>query len=233
VFPNTGHNLDAILWTGSQFLYVENTANTIWAAPGAGVPRHRFAGRPRLVEETRRVISPWPNSYPPTVIFCHSPDDKIYEIGADGSRVTVSATLPVPASTTVDGALAVDTVGRFDHQLVAATGRSGAKEPQGGAAYTISGGGVVKEVGGYSGPGADEVVTAPSGLGSAAAEALLTLDGGERTLARVPRRRPTGDRRPAGGPLSRCVHARRAPPDTGAVVLGRSAVLFDGAEATG
>jgi hypothetical protein len=185
VFANTGHHLDAILWTGRQFLYVENTANTIWAAHGAGVPLHRFAGMPRLVEETRCVISPGTNGYPPNVIFCHSPDDKIYEISAGGSQVTVFATLPVPASTTSDGALALDTVGRFGHQLVAATGRSGAKQPLGGAVYTIGAAGAVKEVGSYSGPGADEVVIAPSGFGSAAGEALLSLDGGADTGALV------------------------------------------------
>jgi hypothetical protein len=185
LFANTGHNLDAILWTGRQFLYVENTPYTTRAAPGAGVPLHRFAGMPRLVEETRCVISPGTNGYPPNVVFYHSPDDTIFEISADGSRVTMFATLPVPASTTADGALAVDMVGRFGHQLVAATGRSGAKEPQGGAVYTSGGGVVVKEVGGYSGPGADEVVIEPSGFGSAAGEALLTLDGGATTGALV------------------------------------------------
>jgi hypothetical protein len=178
VFANTGHKMDAILWTGKQFLYVENTTNTIWAAPAAGLPLRRFASMPKLTEETRCVLSPGTHGYPAGVVFCHSPDDKIYEISGDGSSVNVFATLPVPSGTTSDGALALDEVGTFGYQLVAATGRSGAGQPPGGAVYTISASSVVKEIGSYSGPGADEVAIAPIGFGSVGGQALLALDAG-------------------------------------------------------
>ena len=185
VFVNTGHDMASIVWTGQEFLYVENTKNTIWAAPPSGQPLRQFAAMPELVEETRCVLSPGRHGFPPGVIFCHSPDDKIYEIGADGSQLSVFATLPSQPSTVSDGALAVDDSGRFGYQLVAATGRSGAGQPLGGAVYTVSAAGVVTEVGTYSGPGADEVLVAPSGFGSVAGDALLTLDGGSSRGALV------------------------------------------------
>lgn len=181
VFANTGHNMDAILWTGRQFLYVENTANTIWSAPAAGVPLQQFASMPNMVEETRCVLSPGSHGFPAGVIFCHSPDNKIYEISSDGGSVTVFATLPAPAGTVSDGALDWDSGGHFGYQLVAATGRSGAGQPPGGAVFTISAAGVVGEVGTYSGPGADEVMIAPASFGSVGGQALLTLDGGADT----------------------------------------------------
>jgi hypothetical protein len=185
VFANTGHSMDAMLWTGQQFLYVENTTNTIWAAPAAGMPVHQFASMPNLVEETRCVLSPGSHGFPAGVIFCHSPDDKIYEISGDGTSVTVFATLPVPAGTVSDGALDWDSAGGFGYQLVAATGRSGAGEPQGGSVFTIGAAGIIRQVGTYSGPGADEVMVAPAGFGSVGGQALLTLDGGADTGALV------------------------------------------------
>ena len=185
VFANTGHNMDAIVWSGGQFLYVENTANTVWAAPAAGLPLHQFASMPNLVEETRCVPSPAAHGFPAGVIFCHSPDDKIYEISASGASVTVFATLPVPSGTVSDGALTWDDVGRFGYQLVAATGRSGSGQPPGGAVFTISAAGAVRQVGTYSGPGADEVAIAPAGFGSAGGSVLLTLDGGADSGALV------------------------------------------------
>jgi hypothetical protein len=185
VFANTGHSMDAILWTGSQFLYVENTANTIWAAPAAGLPIHQFASMPNMTEETRCVLSPGTHGFPAGVIFCHSPDDKIYEISGDGSRVTVFATLPVASGTVSDGALAWDAVGHFGYQLLAATGRSGAGNPLGGAVFTISSAGAVRQIGTYSGPGADEIAIAPAAFGSVGGQALLTLDGGADSGALV------------------------------------------------
>jgi hypothetical protein len=181
VFARTGHDLDSVVWTGSQFLYVENTANTVWSAPPAGVPLSPFAHMPNLVEETRCLLSPGTHGFPAGVVFCHSPDNKIYEISADGSSTTVFATLPVPYPPAADGALAFDTVGRFGYQLVAATGRSGANQPVGGQVFTISSTGSVAQVGTYSGPGADELIIAPAGFGSVGGDALLTLDGGANT----------------------------------------------------
>jgi hypothetical protein len=157
---------------------------------------------PRLAEETRCILSPGTHGFPPGVIFCHSPDNKIYEISADGSSETVFATLPAPSPPASDGALAFDNVGRFGYRLVAATGRSGANEPSGGVVYTIDASGNVAQVGSYSTPpgGADNVVIAPARFGSAGGDALLAVDpgpsgggvaamgasGATRTLATLP-----------------------------------------------
>lgn len=179
VVTKTAQKLDSLLWTGRQFLYVQNTANTVWAAPAAGHPLRKFATMPRLVEETRCILSPGSHGFTPGTIFCHSPDNKIYEIGPNGSSMTVFASLPPPYPPASDGALAFDSVGRFGYRLVAATGRSGAPRPAGGLVYTIDPHGHVQRVGGYGGPGgADELVIAPSRFGSVAGDALLTVDAG-------------------------------------------------------
>ena len=171
--------MNSVVWTGKQFLYVENTANTVWAAPAAGLPLTQFATMPKLVEETRCVLSPGTHGFAPGMIFCASPDDKIYKISADGRSVTVFATLPVAYPPASDGALTVDDVGRFGYRLVAATGRSGAGQPPGGVVFAIGASGAVTRIGSYSGPGgADEVAIAPAGFGSAAGEALLAADPG-------------------------------------------------------
>ena len=179
VITKTPQKLDSLVWTGSQFLYVENTANTVWAAPPAGHPLARFATMPKLVEETRCILSPGRQGFPPATIFCHSPDNKIYEISPNGSSVTLFATLPAPYPPASDGALAFDTVGRFGYRMLAATGRSGGVQPAGGLVYTIDPHGYVQRVGGYGVPGgADELVIAPDGFGSVAGDALLTVDAG-------------------------------------------------------
>ena len=99
VITKTTQKLDSLVWTGRQFLYVQNTANTVWAAPPAGYPLAQFATMPKLVEETRCILSPGRQGFPAGTIFCHSPDNKIYEISPNGSSVTVFASLPnaVPA----------------------------------------------------------------------------------------------------------------------------------------
>jgi hypothetical protein len=181
VITKTTQKLDSLLWTGRHFLYVQNTANTVWAAPAAGHPLKKFATMPRLVEETRCVLSPGRHGFPSGTIFCHSPDNPIYEISPNRSSVTVFASLPAPYPPVADGGLAFDTVGRFGHRLVAATGRSGAPHPAGGLVYTIDPHGRVQRVGSYGGPGgADELVIAPSGFGSVAGDALLTVDAGAK-----------------------------------------------------
>lgn len=175
----TTQKLDSIVWTGRQFLYVQNTANTIFAAPPAGRPLHRFATMPRLVEETRCVLSPGRHGFPAGAIFCHSPDNKIYEISANGSSTTVFATLRAPYPPAADGALAFDTGGRFGYRLLAATGRSGGRKPSGGRVYAVDPHGRAQQVGSYAGPGgADELVVAPPRFGSVAGDALLTVDAG-------------------------------------------------------
>ena len=78
VITKTTQKLDSIVWTGRQFLYVQNTRNTVWAAPPAGRPLHKFATMPTLVEETRCILSPGSHGFPSGAIFCHSPDNKIY-----------------------------------------------------------------------------------------------------------------------------------------------------------
>ncbi|HEY3922080.1 MAG TPA: hypothetical protein VGL76_08190 [Gaiellaceae bacterium] len=178
MFAHTKQNMDSIVWTGTQFLYVQNTQNTVWAAPPNGLPVHVFATMPKLIEETRCLLSPGTHGFPAGVIFCHSPDDKIYEIPGKGGNPTVFATLPVPSGTVSDGALAFDSVGRFGYRLVAATGRSGANQAKGGTVYTVDPSGAVHAVGGYSGAGADNVAIAPAGFGSVGGDALLSEDGG-------------------------------------------------------
>ena len=153
MITKTTQKLDSVVWTDRQFLYVQNTKDTVWAAPPTGRPLHTFATMPRLVEETRCILSPGRHGFPRGAIFCHSPDNKIYEISPDGSKVTVFATLPAPYPPAADGALAFDSGGRFGYRLLAATGRSGGPEPAGGRAYTIDPRGHVQQIGRYAGPG--------------------------------------------------------------------------------
>jgi hypothetical protein len=181
VITKTTQKLDSLVWTGRQFLYVQNTKNTVWAAPPAGRPLHKFATMPRLVEETRCILSPGTHGFPSGAIFCHSPDNKIYEISPNGANRTVFATLPAPYPPAADGALAFDSVGRFGYRLLAATGRSGGLKPAGGLVYAIDPSGHVHQVGSYGGPGgADELVIAPRRFGSVAGDALLPVDAGRR-----------------------------------------------------
>jgi hypothetical protein len=170
--------LNGIVWTGRRFLYVENTLNTVWSAPPSGAPVRRIATMPRLVEETRCVLSPGAHGFPADAVFCHSPDHKIYELAPDG-KLTLFATLPAAYPPAGDGALAFDRVGRFGFRLLAATGRSGASRPSGGAVYAVDAAGIVQRIGRYPGPGgADELAVAPAGFGSAGGDVLLTVDAG-------------------------------------------------------
>ncbi len=181
VFVQSGHNLASVLWDGSRFLFVENTENVVWSAPPSGMPFTSFASMPRLVEETRCVLSPGTHGFTPGDVYCASPDHKIYAIASDGSSVTVLATLPVAYPPASDGALAFDDVGRFGFRLVAATGRSGNVRPAGGRVFTIDPNGAVASVGNYPGPGgADEILIAPKGFGSAAGDAFLAVDPGAK-----------------------------------------------------
>ena len=179
VFVHTSQNMDSIVWTGQEFLYVQNTENTVFSGPPTGLPIHVFATMPKLVEETRCILSPGTHGWPSGSIFCHSPDDKVYELPAAGGSSKVFATLPVPAGTVSDGALIWDDVGKFGYKLVAATGRTGKGAPLNGTVYTIDPSGTVEQVGTYQGPGADEVAIAPQGFGAIAGDALLGEDGGD------------------------------------------------------
>ena len=179
VYARTGLRLTDIVWTGRQFLYIENTTNRIAAAGPAGTPLTPFATLPRQVEETRCRLSPGAHGFAAGALYCHTPDNRIYRIAAGGALVTLLATLPTTARS--DGALDFDTTGAFGYALLAATGRSGAATPRGGSVYAISGAGVVRRIGGYAAPGgADEVVVAPPGFGAAAGQAVLAVDAGRR-----------------------------------------------------
>jgi hypothetical protein len=177
VFARTGIRLTDVVWTGNQFLYVENTTNAVSAAGPVGKPVRKFASLPKMSEETRCVVSPGGHGFPAHRIYCHTPDNKIYRLSRNGKRVSVFATLPNRSQS--DGALAFDTVGRFGYRLVAATGRSGHSKPAGGAVYTIGATGHVRFVGNYAGPGgSDEIAIAPRGFGAVAGWALLGPDPG-------------------------------------------------------
>jgi hypothetical protein len=221
VYAQTGIALTDIVWTGRRFLYVENTKNTLYAAPPAGSPLTQVATMPSESEETRCLVSPGKYGYPVGVYYCHAPDNSLYRITPDGSSVTKIGQLPETA--TSDGALTFDTGGAFGHMLVAATGRSGGTSPAGGSVYTISASGAVTKIGSYpDAGGADEIAIAPPGFGSVAGQALLPVVAGSsggivamdakgraRTIARlrndgpnaiavVARARPRSTQPPAG-----------------------------------
>lgn len=175
IHDHTGIRLADIVWTGTRFLYVENTTNAIWS-PGS--PPTLYASMPRAVEETRCALSPGAHGFPAGVLFCHSPDNLIYRVGADGT-VSVAATLP--PSPVSDGAIAFDRVGRFGYALLAATGRSG-NPTAGGRVFAISANGRVRTIGRYGAPGAggaDTMIVAPARFGSIAGQAVLTVDAGK------------------------------------------------------
>jgi hypothetical protein len=177
VFARTGLRLTDIVWTGRQFLYVDNTTNRVAAAGPSGMPLTPFAQMPRQVEETRCSPSPGAHGFATGDLYCHSPDNKIYRISPDGKTVTVFAVLP--HSPRSDGALTFDTAGAFGYALIAATGRSGAATPAGGSVFAIDPAGKVRRVGSYATPGgADEIAVAPPSFGSASGHLLLTVDAG-------------------------------------------------------
>jgi len=177
VFARTGLRLTDVVWTGRQFLYVDNTTNRVAAAGPAGTPLTPFATMPHQVEETRCRPSPGAHGFPAGYLYCHAPDNKIYRISADGTRVTVVAILPHSARS--DGALAFDTGGAFGYTLLAATGRSGSPTARGGSVFTISPSGIVRRIGSYPTPGgADEIALAPAGFGVVGGQVLIPVDAG-------------------------------------------------------
>lgn len=184
VFTHTGLRLADVVWTGRQFLYIDNTTNRVAAAGPSGTPLHPFAAMPRQVEETRCQASPALHGFAAGALYCHAPDNKIYRISADGRRVAVFATLAhVPRS---DGALAFDPLGAFGYALLVATGRSGGSTAPGGVVDAIDAAGHVRPIGRYGGPGgADEITVAPARFGTASGQVLLAVDAGSsgRVLA--------------------------------------------------
>jgi hypothetical protein len=172
IVAKTPLKLTDIVWSGTRFFYVDNTTNRVFEADRTGKLVGLFSTMPNVVEETRCVVSPGARyGFPKGGLFCHSPDNRIYRIAPDGTA-TVFAT--IPESRISDGALAADSVGKFGHRLVAATGASG---KDGGSVYTIDTAGTVDKVGDYPGPGgAENAVVAPSSFGSQAGSVLLSLD---------------------------------------------------------
>jgi len=178
IVARTGLHLTDIVWTGRRFLYVDNTTNRVATAGPSGAPLTPFARMPRQVEETRCRLSPGAHGFAAGDLYCHAPDNKIYRISPDGTRIAVVATLPHASRS--DGALAFDTVGAFGFALLAATGRSGSATPSGGSVFAIDPAGRVRRVGGYHTPGgADEIVVAPASFGAASGQVLLAVDAGK------------------------------------------------------
>ncbi len=176
VHAHTGLRLADIVWTGTRFLYVENTTNVVWAA---GSPPTKFASMPKVVEETRCRLSPGRHGFSAGAVYCHAPDNVVYRIDASG-KVHVFARLP--DTHVSDGALAFDTFGAFGFRLLAATGRSGTATA-GGTVYAITASGAVSRIGGYSAStkgGADELIVAPPSFGTGARQVVLTVDAGPR-----------------------------------------------------
>src|SRR4051812_30638370 len=165
VFAKTGIGLTDVLWTGKQLLVVENTENDLHVVGADGKMGGVFADLPKITEETRCLLSPGAHGFPAGAIFCHAPDNKIYRISNDGKKIDVFATLPT--ATISDGAMDFDRVGSFGFGLVAATGRSGGKQTLGGTVYAIGSTGKVRTIGAYRQAGADELIVAPKGFGSA------------------------------------------------------------------
>jgi hypothetical protein len=175
-YADTGIALTDVLWTGKQFLYVENTTNAIFSAGPTGTPLVPFAKLPQETEETRCVQSTGAHGWA-AGIYCHAPTGTIYRIPTEGG--TPQAIARLPNTTTADGALAFDMVGKLGYALIAATGRSGGETPSGGTVYAIAPSGSVRTIGTYPGPGgADELVVTPASFGTGAGEALLTVDAG-------------------------------------------------------
>jgi hypothetical protein len=171
IAATTGLKLTDVVWTGTRFLYVDNTTNRVFAARPDGTGQHLFARMPKVAEETRCVPSPGRYGFPAGGVFCHLPSNAVYRISATGVA-RLFATLP--ESGVSDGAIAFDGVGRFGHRLIAVTGKSGG---HGGRVYTVDATGKVVKVGAYPGPGgADNVVVAPATFGAQAGSALLSMD---------------------------------------------------------
>jgi hypothetical protein len=217
VFSHTGIGLVDVVWTGKQFLLVQNTDTVLTTMDTAGRVGSVFARLPRLVEETRCVASPGAHGFPAGSIYCHTPDNKIYRLSADGRTIEVFATLP--ESEPSDGALVADTLGAFGYGLVAATGRSGKGKPPGGTVYVVDAAGRVRRIGSYSGPGgADQVAIAPRRFGAASRHALLSVDAGGsgRLVAMDARGRTRTVARFDDGPNPIVPLVRSGPPRDGA-----------------
>jgi hypothetical protein len=212
-FVTTPLRVSDIVWTGSSFLLVENTTAKIDQVDPSGENERPFTSAiPSHVEEMRCARSPGAHGWRPGVVFCHSPDNKIYVVAKDGASASVFASLPAKAVS--DGALVFDRSGAFGFRMLAATGRSPGSK--GGVVYALSPAGKIERIASYPGPGgADNMTVAPPGFGSAAGEALLTVDAEKtgRLVAVSPSGRVRALARFADGvnPIAPIVRSRKAP----------------------
>jgi hypothetical protein len=171
VFVRTGLRLGDIVWTGNAFLYVTQNSGEIHTSAPDGSGLRKLAQVAPEVEEMRCLPSPGAHGFPADAVFCHAPRNTIYRIGADG-QVATFARLPVDDLS--DGGLAFDTDGAFGYRMLAATGGS---TTNGGAVYAVDAAGRAKLIGRYPGPGgADNLLMAPRGWGSAGGRLLIAID---------------------------------------------------------
>jgi hypothetical protein len=168
---NTDLPLGDVVWTGSQLLYVAERPGQIDLGTPSGGPLRPFVTLPREGEEVRCVPAP-PGHRFPAGLYCHTAQNNVYRVTADG-RIVLFARLP--ERRTSDGALAFDTTGHFGYELLAATGRS--DDHHGGAVFAVGPRGAVTMVGSYPGPGgAENAAIAPAGFGRTSGDLLLTID---------------------------------------------------------
>jgi hypothetical protein len=171
VFARTGLRLGDIVWTGNAFLYVTQNSGEIHTSAPDGSSLRKLAQVPPEVEEMRCLPSPGAHGFPAGAVFCHAPRNTIYRIDADG-QVATFAKLPVDDLS--DGGLAFDTTGAYGYRMLAATGGSATN---GGAIYAVGAAGRTELIGRYPGPGgADNLLLAPPGWGSAGGRLLIAID---------------------------------------------------------
>ena len=173
VLARTGMPLGDVVWAGSRFVYALEGRPQLYSSDADGAGFRAFAQLPHNGGEMRCALSPGTRGWPASALYCHAAEGPIYRLPTGGGPVSLFATIPSPRPS--DGALAFDTVGRFDYALLAATG--GSDSGPGGNLYAVGSGGAVRHVGGYGGPGgAEQIAVAPADFGTAGGQALLTID---------------------------------------------------------
>ena len=131
-------NLDSLVWTGTQFLYVQNTANTVWAAPPAGLPLRQFATMPQARGgDPLRPSRPVGRASRPARSSATRRTTRFMKSARTARASRCSRRFPRPTRPRRTEHSAFDSVGHFGYRLLAATGRSGAAKPAGGFVYTI------------------------------------------------------------------------------------------------
>lgn len=176
LFTATKIAIGQVFWTGRRFMYANERAGILTESNAEGgqlQPFVRFARPFARGTEARCAVATgrgWPRG-----VYCHTPGNDIVWISIDGKTMKRLAKLPSSAAVS-DGGIAFDTVGRFGHRLLVASGGS-SSGPAGGAIYAITPHGKVALIGKYPGPGgADNIVVAPPGFGSAGGSVLIAVD---------------------------------------------------------